>query len=246
MIERLRMTVGWLSFALALAWGWLVYLTTRSAERARQAVADAMAGSVSRVAGLRVHLYGLEHLDGLGPAVFVANHQSHVDQVIMAHLYRKAGHLTIVAKLQGLWDAPPLAALYRLTGNIALRESRTVGNAGAVRRAVHTLGQGGRLGLYPEGSRQRDGRTLGVFQPGAFLIAIRAQVPVVPVVMSRQLPDIDLKAGRLAPHVSHVRILEPVSTRGLDRADAEGLRAEVHRRMQEVLDRDAAEGPGPV
>lgn len=233
-------------FASAVGLGWVVLLTTWSTKRVRQAVAAFLASPLCRAIGLDVRVHGLQRLERLGPSVYIANHQSHVDQAILANLYRRVDHLAIVAKLYGVWNAPPLAALFERTGNIVLRAGRLGRNAQALRFAASILGRGISVALYPEGTRQRDGRYLAPFNMGAFIIAIRSGVPIVPVVVSRHLPDIDLSEWRVMPHVSHIRVLEPVPTQGLTRADAGRLRDEVREKMQRVLDRDEAEGPGPV
>jgi 1-acyl-sn-glycerol-3-phosphate acyltransferase len=89
--------------------------------------------------------------------------------------------------------------------------------------------------IFPEGTRSRDGR-LQAFKDGAFLLAVEAQVPVLPVVVSgtRECrPKGSLWFGRAR---AVARVLEPIATAGLAPADVPRLREQVRARIAAELD----------
>ena len=81
--------------------------------------------------------------------------------------------------------------------------------------------------VFPEGTRTRDGRVIR-FTDGAFRLAIKTQVPILPLALdgtSNALRKHDWRFGR-ADHI-HLKVLPPVSTEGLTAADTEALRNQV-------------------
>jgi 1-acyl-sn-glycerol-3-phosphate acyltransferase len=76
-------------------------------------------------------------------------------------------------------------------------------------------------------------------------MAVEGGVPVVPIVVSRFKPRLDPDELHIEPQVVRVRVLEPIPTAGLTRADVPRLRDEARSRMQAVLDADAAEDGEP-
>jgi 1-acyl-sn-glycerol-3-phosphate acyltransferase len=228
-------------FALAVLWGEIVWLTTRSAARVRQAVTAVFAGPVCRVLGLDVRMHDAHRLDGPGARVVIANHQSIACHMVLSNVYRRLPDCVVLGKLSGKWNIPVVAGLFQRTGNIIVDPRRPYLNGRGLHQALAALRAGKCLGMYPEGTRGKDTRRLGPFQRGAFVLAIDAGVPIVPVVVSRFKPRMDPDARRMLPQVTDVRVLEPIPTTGLTRADVPRLRDLAASRMQAVLDADEAE-----
>lgn len=242
---RLRIAAAVATFALGVVWGWLVLLFTRSAAQARRATSGVMAGPVCRMLLFDVRVEHGERLDGIGPCVWVANHQSIACHQVLANIYRRFEECVVVGKLVGKWDLPLVASLFRATGNITVEPGNTARNARAFRDARAALARGAAIAVYPEGTRRKDTRHLGPFEDGAFVMAVDNGVPLVPVVVSRFKPKLDTDAQHIEPQVVRVRVLEPIPTTGLGRADVPRLRDEARARMQAVLDADAAEAGEP-
>ena len=235
-----RITVTVALFVLGVVWGWIVLLFTRSPARARHATSGVMAGPVCRSLLFDVRVERGERLDGIGPCVWIANHQSLACHQVLANIYRRFDDCVVVGKLVGKWGLPLVASLFRLTGNITVEPGNPARNAKAFRLARAALERGATIAVYPEGTRRRDTRTLGRFQDGAFIMAVDAGVPVVPIVVSRFKPRFDADARHIEPQVVRVRVLEPIPTAGLSRSDVPRLREEARARMQAVLDANAA------
>ncbi len=133
--------------------------------------------SIVRV-GLRL-LYrqrclGREHLPVEGPVLYVSNHQSHFDPPIVGCL---VGPFSSLARAT-LFKPAPFAWLIRQLGAIPLHQDRNP--ASAMRAAVEELKSGGRVLVFPEGSRTLDGQ-VARFRPGMMVLLRRAGATVVPI-----------------------------------------------------------------
>jgi 1-acyl-sn-glycerol-3-phosphate acyltransferase len=129
---------------------------------------------------------GLEHLQDLkGPCVFVANHSSHLDTlVINESLPARIRQNLFYGAAQDRWfvkgkDKMVLQPWYQslALGNFPIMRG---GGAQALSYAHWLLAKGQHVLLFPEGTRAT-GETLGEFKHGATLLALRNKVPVVPV-----------------------------------------------------------------
>jgi 1-acyl-sn-glycerol-3-phosphate acyltransferase len=72
--------------------------------------------------------------------------------------------------------------------------------------------------IFPEGTRSRDGK-MGVFKPGAFRLAIEAQVPILPVAVTGSAYGMPKGSPWIRPTLVLVRLLEPIDTKGMTGAD---------------------------
>jgi 1-acyl-sn-glycerol-3-phosphate acyltransferase len=121
---------------------------------------------------------GAEHVPAEGPVLLVANHASFLDPPLVGATTRR--QLSFLAKAE-LFDVPVLGSLIRRLGARPLR--REGSDAGALRTALRVLREGGALLVFPEGTRGEDG-VLGPAKPGAGMLAVLGQAPVVPVYIS--------------------------------------------------------------
>ncbi len=122
----------------------------------------------------RQRCLGREHIPRLGPVLYVSNHQSHLDPPIVGCL---VGPFSSLARAT-LFKPAPFAWLIRQLGAIPLHQDRNP--ASALRAAVEELKSGGRVLVFPEGSRTHDGE-VGPFRPGMMVLLKRAGAAVVPI-----------------------------------------------------------------
>jgi putative phosphoserine phosphatase/1-acylglycerol-3-phosphate O-acyltransferase len=158
------------------------------------------------LAGVHLEVEGEEHLWSHRPAVFVFNHQSALDVLLIANLLRR--DITGVVKREASHD-PRFAVLGAMAGVAYVDRHDHTQAVGALGDVVRRITDGISIAIAPEGTRSRTG-AVGPFKTGAFHMAQQAGVPVVPVVMHG--------AGRLMPPGSllvrpgtvHVAVLTPI------------------------------------
>jgi putative phosphoserine phosphatase/1-acylglycerol-3-phosphate O-acyltransferase len=164
--------------------------------------------------------------------VFVFNHQSSFDVIVIARLLRR--DFTAVAKAELARD-PRFAALGALAGVAYVDRSDRSQSRAALAPVVEKLRSGISLAIAPEGTRSAT-PTLGPFKKGAFHIAVQAEVPIVPVVV-RNAGEIMWRASLVArPGTVDVVVLPPVPTDGLGADDVEDLADRVRQQFVDTLD----------
>lgn len=151
---------------------------------------------------------GVEHLWSARPCVFVFNHQSKLDAILMMKLLR--GGFTGVAKKEAA-NVPGFGQFFRLAG-VAFIDRADSGKArAAMQPAVDKLRDGTSLVIAPEGTRSPTPR-LGPFKKGAFHLAMQAQVPMVPIVIRNAGEVMWRGAQTVRPGRVEVVVLPPVDT----------------------------------
>lgn len=173
--------------------------------------ARAWARLILRTTGVRAHVSGLELLDERRSYVLASNHQSIYDIPILFALLPL--QLRIVAKAS-LGRVPFLGWHLQRTGHLLV--NRRNPGADIVAKMRRLVSEAHSLVVFPEGTRSVDG-SVGRFKKGTFVVAIDAQLPVVPVSVagSRHV----MRKGRLMVCPGDVRLTihAPVATIGVSR-----------------------------
>lgn len=161
---------------------------------------------ILKTTGVRVILQGAARLDPRRSYVFAANHQSIYDIPILFAVIPL--QLRIVAK-ESLGSIPFLGWHLRRTGHLLV--DRKNPGTDIVEKMRRLVSESHSLIVFPEGTRSVDGR-VGRFKKGSFLVAIDAELPVVPVsvIGSRDI----MTKGRLMVRPGEVRVVihDPIPT----------------------------------
>ncbi len=194
-------------------------------------VATAVGSSVGlALGGVDVRVEGEEHAAGR-PAVFVFNHQSGLDMLIVG---RVLGHdVTAVAKREAARD-PRFAPLGFLIDVAYVDRADGARAREAMAPVVDRLRSGTSIAIAPEGTRSVT-PTLGPFKKGAFHIAMQAGVPVVPIVIRNAGALMWRNSFWLRPGRVDVRVLEPIDTSGWKAATVAEHTADVRSRFERTL-----------
>ncbi len=169
-----------------------------------------LAGEVGGVlAGVRLDVHGAEHL-ATRPAVFIFNHQSQLDVLILAKLLR--GAFTGVAKKE-LANTPGFGLMFRLADVAFVDRHDTAQALKALQPAVQKLREGISLAISPEGTRSATPAP-GPFKKGAFHVAMQAGVPIVPIVIRNSGELMWRGATTIHAGTVQVAVLPPVPTTG--------------------------------
>ena len=208
----------------------LVGLVLLALWRDRQRAANAMIGVWTRIAppiaGLRLAVRNAERIDASRPAVFLFNHQSSADILILCMLLRR--DFTGVAKqeVRRNWILGPAFAF---AGAVFIDRFHRASAIAALEPAIDVLRGGISVGIAPEGTRSV-GAALGPFKKGAFRLALAAHVPIVPIVIHDSYRVLPRKAIALRPAVVHVDVLEPIATEAWTLESLDTRIAEIRQR----------------
>ena len=197
---------GSMGASLALAAG--VGLINRNRRSALGVAAQVGSGVALAVAGVTLDVHGEENLWAERPAVFVFNHQSQLDVLVLASLLRK--DFTGVAKKELSRD-PFFAPMGWLADVAYVDRTNSQAAREALAPAVDALRSGTSLVIAPEGTRSSTPRLLP-FKKGAFHLAMQAGVPMVPIVIRNAGEILPAHAVFLAQGTVQVAVLPPIST----------------------------------
>ena len=167
---------------------------------------------------------GRERLDPKVPCVYIANHVSFLD--ILAILQEFPGSLRFVYK-KGMSWIPILGWAMLFARHIPIdRRNRSAAFA-AYDEAAQFIRQGASAVVFAEGTRSRDGR-LKPFKKGPFVLAIAAQVPVVPVLCLNGFELLPKGSWSPRPGIVTLRIGGAIPTAGMGYDAREGLAERTH------------------
>lgn len=180
--------------------------------------------------GIKLEILNKELIDGHPPCVFISNHQDNIDVFFGAATTPKST-VTIGKKII-IWF-PFFGLMYYFTGNILINRKNKKSAFGTMDQAANVIKEKGiSVWIMPEGTRSK-GRGLLPFKKGAFITAIKAQVPIYPIAISEYHKTLDLKklyAGKVV-----VKGLAPIETKGLTVEDADKLRETCQNAIKNAL-----------
>jgi len=220
---------AWLSFAVAVVLTLLVALFVPGAQR-RQRLATLTSKSVFVLAGIKVEVVGEENLP-TGNCIVVANHASYIDGVLLKGYLPARFSFVIKGELRNI---PVAHFLLRRAGARFVERSQHSGSARDARQIVKAAQDGESLGFFPEGTFRKE-RGVGRFRPGAFVAAVRGEMPVVPIAINgtRYM----LPAERMLPRPNTLRfeILPAIKPGDAEFTDSRALAETARQRILEVV-----------
>lgn len=185
-------------------------------------------------AGVRVRVQGKENLLQGSPQVVFSNHSSYFDVFcLLAHLPIQFRWL---AK-EELFRIPLFGKAMEYGGYLPIDRSNPRRAHGSMVAAAQRIRAGTSIVIFPEGTRSRDGK-LQEFKSGGAILAIRAQVPVVPVAVigtHRIMPKGTL---RVKPGPVEIRVGKPIPTEGLSQKQREDLLSKARQSILKLMEED--------
>ena len=150
----------------------------------------------------------------------VSNHQSLADIPIISNL---PWEMKWMAKLE-LFKLPVVGWMLRMAGDIPVNRQSGRSGAQALLRAKEYLQQKCSVMIFPEGTRSPDGR-IGPFNDGAFHLAVREQVAILPIAVEGSRNCLPKRSWRFGPSQDiFLHLLPAIETTGLSPQDVPALR----------------------
>ncbi len=195
--------------------GAATYARTLSPVQARNRMTSMLGDMCSAFAGLDLEVDGWSFLEAARPAVFIFNHQSYMDAVILAQLLR--GDVTAFCK-QELWNNPIIGPYMRASGAIFVDRQNPAAARAHMRSAADVIRAGRSVAIAPEGTRSST-EALGPFERGAFVLARKMAVPIVPLVLHNSGDILPKGKFCINPATVRVTVLPPANLHDCSRQD---------------------------
>jgi len=208
MFDRSGRRLHWFSYA----WSWLIMKTIVSP----------------------VTVTGLDKIDTSKPHVYAVNHASALDIPV---LYVYLPFQFRIAFKKELLAYPVVGWQLKRSGQICIDQQNPARSVGSIRAALKSLKAGMPLVIFPEGGRTPDGE-IKPFLPGAFFLAIKAQVDVVPVALVGTYELLPMNTYHIKCRPLEMRVGEPISTEGLTGRDLEALSKKVQSALEDLYYED--------
>jgi 1-acyl-sn-glycerol-3-phosphate acyltransferase len=177
-----------------------------------------------------VKVTGLDKIDTAKTYVYAVTHASALDiPVLYANL---PFQFRIVFKKE-LLAYPLIGGHLRRSGQVCINQQTPTRSIADIRSAVKSLKAGMPLVIFPEGGRTPDGE-IKPFLPGAFYLAIKAQVDIVPVALVGTFELLPMNTYHIKSRPLEMRVGEPISTAGYRARELEQLSAKVKKAMEEL------------
>jgi 1-acyl-sn-glycerol-3-phosphate acyltransferase len=214
--------VGPPAMLLAIAFGWkdLLYVLGHAGVR----LGLTLAGISFRVAGR-------EHIPLGRAAVYCSNHQSNVDPPVVFEALHPRMHILYKQEIDAI---PVLARAFRLGGFIPIDRRNKESAMQSIDAGAQSIRAGNSFLIFPEGTRSKTGELLP-FKRGGFIMAIKAQAPIVPVAVQGGRAAMRKGSWIIRPVTVSVRVGAPVETTGLTPDDRVSLIDRVHGEIKAML-----------
>jgi 1-acyl-sn-glycerol-3-phosphate acyltransferase len=171
------------------------------------------------LAGIRVRSEGKEKILPDQTYLFLSNHQGNIDGPVLVHAIPRDWKAIIKKEMMRI---PLLSLLLKQANFVPVERSNPIQARKAIDSGAALLSEGNSFVTFPEGTRSRDGR-LGVFKKGAFIMAIKAQIPIVPITI---VGSSEIQArGKYTMKSGMIRVVfhDPIPTAGMNLEDRHRL-----------------------
>ena len=183
--------------------------------------------------GVKVKVSGTERIPA-GPCLFVANHTSSADApAVVGAIPRR---IAILLK-KSLFQYPIVGQAFTLAHFIPVERSHHESAIASLEKATEAMRAGQSFLIYPEGTRSPDGR-LQEFKRGAVVMAIKAGVPIVPMVCAGAQKVMEKRSFVIRAGIITVEFLEPIDASAYTFEQREELNRCVHAAMAAALPDD--------
>lgn len=179
----------------------------------------------------KIAISGRTDIDDRKPYVMVCNHLSQADIPLISNL---PWEMKWVAKKE-LFELPLVGWMMKLAGDVTVDRRAPDRKEATLAQGSYYLNHQCSVMFFPEGTRSRSGK-LNAFTRGAFELAIREQIPILPLVIDgtqNTLPKRSWKFG-VAKHIK-LKVLDPIPTKGYSTKEVSKLTQEVRTKIFDQL-----------
>jgi 1-acyl-sn-glycerol-3-phosphate acyltransferase len=185
------------------------------------------------LAGLRVHIEGLERLDPKGAYIFMPNHASFLDILLtLAYIPYDFRHII----KEEFFSIPLLGLVVRRAGQIPMDRKNPWKALKSLRQAAELLKRGVSIVVFPEGTRTRNG-AIREFKTALFILPIRSRIPVVPVLIQGTFQALKRGSILLDPVPLKLTFCDPIPADSFGVRDRAIYAEKVHNALAPAMTR---------
>jgi len=222
-----------LFFLVTALFGTLALLASCVAKtgRTQHRIARVWARVCVRISGSRLTVLGAENLRNHRVAVYAANHTSYMETPVVFSAL--PFQFRILAKKE-LWSLPFIGWYLNRSGQIPIDTENPRTTLSSLRAGVKALRSGMPLFVFPEGSRTPNGE-LQAFLSGAAFLAIRSQVPLIPIALSGVYDLLPIHTRHFYPGELVLSVGTPIETTGMTMRQADELTSRLRAAIAQML-----------
>jgi 1-acyl-sn-glycerol-3-phosphate acyltransferase len=183
------------------------------------------------LAGIRYRVTGKERVPAGRAVVYCSNHQSNVDPPVLFQALHRRLHVLYKAELRKI---PILGRAMEAGGFVAVERDKREASFASIDEAAASIRSGNSFLIFPEGTRSRTDELLA-FKKGGFVMALKAQAPIIPVAISGGRASMRRGSAVIHPVMVNVKIGDPIETAGMSIDDRDELISTVRDRIQAML-----------
>jgi len=177
--------------------------------------------------GIKLKIKGQENILKHQPFLICSNHSSFID---IPCLYTLFDQYFVFTGKQEIEKWPLFHIFYTSGMNILVDRHNKMKALKGFKRMIGTIDQGHPVAIFPEGTISKTAPKLTSFQTGAVSLAIKKQIPIIPITFTTNWKRLQRKgfwSGKAGPGTSEVIIHPPLLTTGLSKEDSESLQAKL-------------------
>lgn len=183
--------------------------------------------------GMDLHIHGEENLPQEGPVVFIGNHQGYADIVAFCAALSKHIQFGYVAKNE-LEKVPLYGAWIKRIRSVLIKRDDPRESLKTIEEGIELINKGFSMLIFPEGTRSKSAE-MADFKRGAFKLATKPGVPIVPVTIMGSWRAIE-EGGVVTPTRLDVMVHPAVETAGIDRKAEKQMVADVEATVRDGLE----------
>ena len=187
------------------------------------------------LSGIRYRVAGADRLPLGRAAVYCANHQSNVEPPLLFTALHPRMHILYKAEIDQI---PFLARAFRMGGFLPVDRRNREAAMRSIEAGAASIRAGHSFLIFPEGTRSKTDELLP-FKKGGFIMAIKAQAPIVPIAVQGARDAMRRGSRIVRPVTVSIRVGEPVETAGLGLKARDALIDTVRERIAALV----AQGP---